>query len=143
MKTSEFRRLIREEIQAALREELPKLLSETRGPLTSRSKQLEEQVKSRLPGTLNTKKPAPPVFSNGPLAHLLNDTAKNMLNEDFSMTSDDVHPSMAFQPKEDRVGTIDSMLASARPSSNLDAVQINEVPDFTGLMSRLRETGQI
>jgi hypothetical protein len=143
MKTSEFRKLIREEIQAALREELPKLLSEGRVPLVSRSKQLEEQVKSRIPGTLNSAPQKPINFNSGPMAAFLNDTAKNMLYEDFSMTSENVHPSMAFQPKEDRIGTVDSMLASARPSSNLDAVQINEVPDFTRLMSKLKETGQI
>jgi hypothetical protein len=35
------------------------------------------------------------------------------------------------------------MLGTARASSNLDTVQINEVPDFSGLMSKLKAQGQI
>jgi hypothetical protein len=77
------------------------------------------------------------------MAAFLNDTAKSMLNEDFSMSSDDVHPAIAFQPSQVKVGSVEGMLGSARPSSNLDAVQINEVPDFSGLMNKLKETGQI
>jgi hypothetical protein len=77
------------------------------------------------------------------MAAFLNDTAKSMLNEDFSLTSADVHPAMAFQPNQVSVGSVEGMLGTARPSSNLAAVQINEVPDFTGLMSKLKEKGAI
>lgn len=140
-----LRKLIREELRAVLKEELPKILKENKAPvIVDQKKSLQEQVKSKIPGTLNTSIPKPVKFTNNnPLAAFLNDTAQNMLNENFSMTSDDVHPSMAFQPKEVRVGSVEGMLGSARPSSNLDAVQINEVPDFTGLMSKLKERGEI
>lgn len=141
----QLRKLIREELRAVLNEELPKLLSEVKkAPMMSSQKALQEQVKSKIPMTLNTTPPKPIKFaSNHPMAAFLNDTAQSMLNEDFSMTSGDVHPSMAFQPKEVKVGSVNGMLGTARASSNLDAVQINEVPDFTGLMSKLKEQGQI
>lgn len=141
----QLRKLIREELRAVLKEELPKLLKEVSpSPVVDAKKALQEQVKSRIPGTLNTSTPKPIKFAgNNPMAAFLNDTAKNMLNEDFSMTSGDVHPSMAFQPKEVKVGSVEGMLGSARPSSNLDAVQINEVPDFSALMGKLKEQGQI
>lgn len=142
----QLRKLIREELRAVLKEELPKLLKEVSGPaMVDPKKSLQEQVKSKIPGTLNTQPARPQIkfASNNPMAAFLNDTAKSMLNEDFSMTSADVHPAMAFQPKEVKVGSVEGMLGSARPSSNIDAVQINEVPDFTGLMSKLKERGEI
>lgn len=138
-----LRKLIREELRAVIKEELPKILSEAKAPIIDPKKALQEQVKAKIPGTLNTAKPKPVQFSGSPMAAFLNDTAKNMLNEDFSMTTDNVHPTMAFQPKEDRVGDINSMLSTARPSSNISAVQINEVPDFSSLMSKLKEKGAI
>lgn len=141
----QLRKLIREELRAVLKEELPKLLKESSlSPVVDQKKALQEQVKSRIPGTLNTSAPKPIKFTgNNPMAAFLNDTAKSMLNEDFSMTSGDVHPGLAFQPKEVKVGSVEGMLGSARPSSNLDAVQINEVPDFSALMGKLKEQGQI
>lgn len=140
-----LRKLIREELRAVLKEELPKILKETKSPIVDSKKALQEQVKAKIPGTLNTVQSKKPIKFGGsnPMAAFLNDTAKNMLAEDFSMTTEQVHPAMAFQPKQDRVGDVNSMLSTARPSSNISAVQINEVPDFTGLMSRLKEKGAI
>lgn len=142
----QLRKLIREELRAVLKEELPKLLKEVSKPgIVDPKKSLQEQVQSKIPGTLNTQTAKPQIqFSkNNPMAAFLNDTAKTMLNEDFSMTTGDVHPSMAFQPKEVKVGSVEGMLGSARPSSNIDAVQINEVPDFSALMGKLKAQGQI
>ena len=144
--TEALRRLIREELRAVLKEELPKLLKEVKQPAyIDRQKALQEEVKSKIPGTLNTQASRPQIkfTSNNPMAAFLNDTAKSMLNEDFSMTSGDVHPGLAFQPKEVKVGSVEGMLGSARPSSNIDAVQINEVPDFSALMGKLKAQGQI
>lgn len=140
-----LRKLIREEVVAALRQELPNLIQEVKSsPIVDSKKALQEQMKKKIPGTLNTGERKPIRFTgNNPMAMLLNDTAKSMLNEDFSMTTDQVHPSMAFQPKEDKVTTVEGMLGSARKSSNVDAVQINEVPDFSALMSKMKEKGQI
>jgi len=141
-----LRKLIREELRAVLKEELPKLLKEGQAPVVKDAKKaLQEQVKAKIPGTLNTQASRPQIkfASNNPMAAFLNDTAKNMLNEDFSMTSADVHPAMAFQPNQVSVGSVEGMLGTARQSSNINAVQINEVPDFTGLMSKLKEKGQI
>jgi len=141
-----LRKLIREELRAVLKEELPKLLKEGQSPVVKDTKKaLQEQVKAKIPGTLNTQASRPQIkfASNNPMAAFLNDTAKNMLNEDFSMTSADVHPAMAFQPSQVTVGSVEGMLGTARPSSNINAVQINEVPDFTGLMSKLKERGEI
>ena len=141
-----LRKLIREELRQVLKEELPKILKEVQAPVIKDPKKaLQEQVKAKIPGTLNTQTSRPQIkfASNNPMAAFLNDTAKNMLQEDFSMSTDQVHPAMAFQPSQVKVGSVEGMLGTARPSSNLDAVQINEVPDFSGLMNKLKEKGQI
>lgn len=141
-----LRKLIREELRAVLKEELPKILKENKAPmLADPKKSLQEQVKSKIPGTLNTQASKPQIkfASNNPMAAFLNDTAKSMLNEDFSMSTEDVHPAMAFQPNQVSVGSVEGMLGTARPSSNINAVQINEVPDFSALMGKLKEKGQI
>jgi len=138
-----LRKLIREELRAVIKEELPKILSEAKAPIADPKKALQEQVKAKIPGTLSTSRPKPAQFSGSPMAAFLNDTAKSMISEDFSMTTDNLHPAMAFQPKQDKVGNVNSMLTTARPSSNLATVQINEVPDFTGLMTKLKEKGVI
>jgi len=141
-----LRKLIREELRAVLKEELPRLLKEGQAPVIKDAKKvLQEEIKAKIPGTLNTQSSRPQIkfTSNNPMAAFLNDTANNMLNEDFSMTSADVHPAMAFQPNQVSVGSVEGMLSTARSSSNINTVQINEIPDFTGLMSKLKEKGAI
>jgi len=38
---------------------------------------------------------------------------------------------------------VNDMFANSRPSSNLDAIQINAVPDFTALMAKMQQNGEI
>ena len=137
-----LRKIIREEVTRVIRQELPKILSE------STVKPAPVQKKSEFPMTLNSS----PMIkfedvkfnkSNNPLASLLNETAKDMINEDVSMhfsTSDvsaGIHPAMAFQPKEVATGGVNDMLSTAIPSSNIDAVQINVVPDYSAMMDKM------
>lgn len=144
-----LRKLIREELRAVLKEELPKMLKEIKQPIiVDQKKALQEEVKTKIPGTLNTHRSNPVAgvkFSgNNPMATLLNETAMGMASENImSFSTDHVNPTMAFQPAEASVGSVQGMLGTARASSNLDAVQINEVPDFSGLMSKLKAQGQI
>jgi hypothetical protein len=134
-----LRQIIREEVTKIIRQELPKILSE--------NKVITEQIKKKqeIPLTLNSA-PTPKFedikFSkSNPMAAFLNDTAKNMLAEDISFNSSDVgpgmHPAMLMQPKEDKVGSLNDMFATARPSSNVDMVQINSVPDFSAMMEKM------
>ena len=59
----------------------------------------------------------------------------------LSFSTEDVGPGMnpmlAFQPKEVAVGSASDMLATAKGSSNIDAVQINVVPDYSALMDKM------
>jgi hypothetical protein len=138
-----LRKIIREELTKVIREELPKLLSESVQPVKTQQKKTDQP-----PLTLNS---SPMVKfedikfkkSSNPLANLLNETAMSMVNDENSMhfSTNDVgpgmHPALAFQPKEVAVGSASDMLATAKPSSNIDAVQINVVPDYSAMMEKM------
>ena len=155
-KTSQIdllRKLIREEVAKAIRQEMPTILQEVRTSSTTKEVIKEsKQVKKAIPGTLNTQPVRPmPNFSGNPLANILNETAMSMVEmDDMSFTTGNigpdsigVDPTSFFQPKQVAVGDVNSMLATARASSDPSMVQINEVPDFTGLMSKLKAKGAI
>ncbi len=148
-----LRKLIREEVAKAIRQEMPAVLKEMQIPSASKEVIKEsKKVKLTIPGTLNSQPVRPvPNFSGNPLANMLNETAMNMGDMDeVSFTTGDlgaesigIDPTSFFQPKQVAVGDVNSMLATARPSSDPSMVQINEVPDFTGLMSKLKAKGVI
>lgn len=154
-KSQLFRKMIREEVQNALREEMPKILKEIKStqPIKSSIKESIEDAYG-VPLTLNTpKKPIAPNKQNMPL--FANNSAINSLLQEtmISMTSDDAmgfgmdmqeqHPSMVFQPVVDKVGGVEDMLASARGAGSVEAVQVNVVPDFSELMDKLLQSGDI
>jgi hypothetical protein len=41
------------------------------------------------------------------------------------------------------VDSVESMLASTTPTSDINAVQINAVPDFSAIMGKFKENGKI
>jgi len=155
-KTSQIdllRKLIREEVAKAIRQEMPTILREARTSSTTKEVIKESKsVKKAIPGTLNTQPMRPAAnFSGNPLASILNETAMSMGEmDDMSFTTANIgpdsigiDPTSFFQPKQVAVGDVNSMLATARASSDPSMVQINEVPDFTQLMSKLKAKGAI
>ena len=148
-----LRKLIREEVAKAIQQEMPALLKEMQIPSASKEVIKEsKKVKPTLPGTLNSRPMRPnPNFAGNPLANMLNETAMTMGDmDDMSFNTSDIgpdsigiDPTSFFQPKQVAVGDVNGMLATARPSSDPSMVQINEVPDFTDLMSKLKAKGAI
>jgi hypothetical protein len=148
-----LRKLIREEVAKAIRQEMPAILQEIQTSSTTKQVIKESIVaKKAVPLTLNTQPVRPkPNFSGNPLANMLNETAIAMSDmDDMSFSSSDigpdsigVDPTSFFQPKQVAVGDVNGMLATARPSSDISMVQINEVPDFSDLMSKLKAKGAI
>jgi hypothetical protein len=148
-----LRKLIKEEVVKAIRQEMPSIIKEIASsnvekPVIKESK----QPKMDIPGTLNTQPVRPkPNFSGNPLANMLNETAMTMGDmDDMSFNTSDIgpdsigiDPTSFFQPKQVAVGDVNGMLATARPSSDISMVQINEVPDFSALMSKMMAKGQI
>jgi len=162
-----LRILIREEVKNAINEEMPVLIMEALAKqnrlLESKSKRVVSPIQetfkpksqAKIPGTLNAKpynaaaafaasQKQKPFAGKDPMSQLLNETATNMLQEDVTtFGSPDVEmDGMSYiQNIEAPVGDINDMLATSRASSAVEMVQVNAVPDFTELMSKLRAKG--
>jgi len=138
-----LRKIIREELTKVIREELPKLLSESVQPIKQQVKKTDQPLLTLNSSPMVRYEDVKFKKSNNPLTNLLNETAMSMRDEDpmISFSSEDVgpgiHPALAFQPKEVAVGSPSDMLATARASSNIDAVQINVVPDYSAMMEKM------
>lgn len=137
-----LRKIIREEVKAVFQEELAGILKEA--VMANKPQSLvTEAVKPKAPvlGTLNRQAPklVPPTLGpNNPLNSLLAETAMTMTARDFEGFGGTSAP--ADVPVVDG---IDGMFASARPSSNLDAIEINAVPDFSGIMAKMKANGEV
>lgn len=148
-----LKKLIREEVVNAIRQEMPAILKEIQSSSSPKEVIKEsKRPKMAVPATLNTQPMRPkPNFTGNPLANMLNETAMTMGDmDDMSFNTSNigpdsigVDPTSFFQPKQVAVGDVNGMLATARPSSDPSMVQINEVPDFTDLMSKMRAKGVI
>ena len=154
-KLDTLRRLIREEVKAAIQEQLAEILKEAitvNSTVKQQITETEKPKKQAIPGTLNTKPPrpvAPQLASGNPLNSLLAETAYSMTSDDMSSLSFNSSDAVGFgtalpmQAESQVTDTIQGMFATARPSSNIEMVQINAVPDYTELMSNLKAKGVI
>jgi hypothetical protein len=136
-----LRKLIREEVTKVIRQELPKILNESFESKIDYKKNLQNEIKkSSVPLTLNEemKRPAVNFGNSSPLAAMLNETALSMTTEDV-MGFNGNFPTQT----EATVGNVDSMINNANKSSNLEMVEINTVPDFSGVMKMYKEKGMI
>lgn len=141
-----FRNVISEEVRRVFQEELAGILKEA--VMANRTQQpIVEAVntKPRVPSTLNTPGTGgrlmnAPVLSDGnPLNSLLAETARSMSQKDFESLQGTYGGGIDAPVVE----SVDAMFNSARKSSNLEAIEINAVPDFTGIMSKMRANGEV
>ena len=144
-----LRKVIREEVQAVVREELGILLeapapkpvvAETKNPVVKNS--MVESIKPAKP-----KQPSKPMnfTNNNILNDILNETRQasewqSLGNMDSSMAQGFGGPMMNEVAV---VNSVDQMLANTRPAGDINAVKIDVVPDFTGLMNKMKQEGQI
>lgn len=150
-KIEAFRKIIREEMRKVIKEELSSMVSILNESKTSStySETFKSKKTNDIPLTLNkqTPKVAHPITGNSMLNTLLSETAMNMQSsEEMHFTSHDVDGfSLMSRASEesDRVGSVNGMLASSRPSGVHEMVQINEVPDFSELMNKMMSKGTI
>ena len=90
--------------------------------------------KPAVPATMNRSVPKPiaPVLSPGnPLNSLLAETAQAMTVNDFEGFGGEVERDVPI------VESVSDMFANSRGSSNLEAIQINAVPDFSHMMEKM------
>jgi hypothetical protein len=142
-----LRKVIREEVQAVVREELGILL-EAPEPKPVVAEARQTTVKNSMVESIKPAKPTQPLKP-------MNFTNNNILNEilNETATSGDWHSvanmnsSMArgFSGPVDVpvVNSVDQMLASTRPAGDINAVKIDVVPDFSALMNKMKQDGKI
>jgi hypothetical protein len=153
-KSELFRKMIREEVQKAIRAEMPKILNELKTPTVTKAI-IKESINDAygVPLTLNEprkqtpiKKNVPTFANNSTINSMLQETMLSMTSDDaagFGMNAPDMHPMEVFQPAVDQVGGVQDMLASARGAGSIEAVQVNVVPDFSALMDKLIQSGDM
>ena len=152
-----LRKIVREEVQQVVREEL-KLLMET--PITEKSiveskkpaikNSLIESIKSTKPTSIPAVKPTS-FTNNNVLNDILNETANSGEWRSVIEGTSQMAPNFGMVGGVGNTGgssikvveSVDQMLASARSSSDVAHVQIDSVPDFSALMSTMKEKGQI
>ena len=145
-----LRKVVREEVQQVVREELGLLLetpvmANTKKSLTTNS--MVESIK-----TIKPAQPAKPMSftNNNVLNDILNETANGGEWRSIADATSQMAPN--FGPMNGAYGdinettvvsSVDQMLANTRPSGDINSVKIDTVPDFTSLMSKMKEQGQI
>jgi|688.fasta_scaffold1437815_1 hypothetical protein len=158
MNLEALRKLIREEMRTVIREELKGILTEAviiaSTPETKTQAQthphvkVESTYKPKFSEILAEKKT--PVSTGNPMFDLLNETANEggwrSINGGYN-ASDAVGwaggmPGMggANTPV---VASVDQMVSQHAPVHDINDVRIDAVPDFTGLMGKLKENGKL
>ena len=133
-----LRKLIREEVRAVFQQELAGILKEAIMANKGQQTIVESArpiAKPATPATMNRSVPRPiaPVLSPGnPLNSLLAETAQSMTMDEFGdLNGEGVEKDVPI------VESVGEMFASAKGRSNLEAIQINAVPDFTHMMAKM------
>lgn len=143
-----LRKIIREEVTNALRQELPKLLNESKGNLKSQIKEQFNKPKIHnhkpLVTTEEYMKSMSHMSSNSPLMNMLKETAMSMDPNDPILNSGYIEPTQNIQGESSleydetpQASSIDQMFGTARQSAILENVQINAVPDFSAYMQKM------
>ncbi len=144
-----LRKVIREEVQAVVREELGILLETPESkPVVAETK--KTTVKNSM---VESIKPAKPTQPTKPMNFTNNNILNDILNE-TRQTSEwqslgNMNSSMAqgfggsMMNEVQVVNSVDQMLANTRPASDINAVKIDTVPDFSALMNKMKQDGKI
>ena len=159
MKLDALRQLIREEMRTVIKEELKDILTEAVVIASSPEQKPQgvTQLNQPFKEVKSTAKPSfsqvmaerkAPVSTGNPLLDILNETAQagewRSLNGGEFNAQDAVGwaggmPGGATQV----VATVDEMISKQGPVNDINDVRIDAVPDFTGLMGKLKENGKI
>lgn len=143
-----LRKLIREEVRAVIREEIVPLLEEN--TIISKPK-VTKTYSNSLKEELTKSKKIKVNSTGDPIMDLLNETKVGMTSEDYRTVFNgnsslaQGFPSMMNNsvPQTQVVESVDQMLATSRPASDVTQVQIDAVPDFSALMKTMQSKGQI
>ena len=157
MKLDVFRKIIREEVRGVIKEELS-LIMQT--PLTEtkviqkpvveqkiKNNSLSELIEEIPQQIVEPQKPSQPLFEGvGALADVLNQTHTEggWRNLNGGMSSQDAVGFQGGMPGTPTkvVDSVDAMVANQK-TSDINQVSIDAVPDFSGLMGKMKDAGKI
>jgi hypothetical protein len=161
MNLDAFRKVIREEVKKAIQEEMRDILLEA-VKSASKPELIENQSTKPYSKVESTYKPKfsdiiaeerKPIPSTGnPMLDILNETAQagewRNLNGGNYNASDAVGwaggaPGIMGGANTPVVASVDEMIKSQGPVRDINDVSIDVVPDFSGLMGKLKENGKI
>ena len=160
MKIEAFRKIIREEVRDVIKEELSLIMStpitETKvvqKPVVEQKQtkpslsELTETVQQTTPQQL--QKPTQPLFEGaGAISDILNQTHIEGGWRDMNGGTMTAQNAVGFQggmpgAETKVVNSVDEMMASQPKTSDINQVSIDAVPDFSGLMGKMKESGKI
>ena len=161
MKIEAFRKIIREEVRDVIKEELSLIMQtpitetktvqkpvvEQKTQTNSLSELMKETPKTEIPKHETTAFSKPLFEGVGAIADVLNQTHAEggWRNLNGGMTAQDAVGFQGGMPggATKVVQSADDMLASAPKTTDINQVTIDAVPDFSGLMSTLKEQGKL
>ena len=149
-----LRKVVREEVQQVVREELGLILETPKSEKTI-AETIKPAVKNSMVESIRPVKPIQTAKSmeftnNNILNDILNETANGGEWRSIVDATSQMAPN--FGPMNGAYGdinettvvsSVDQMLANTRPAGDINSVKIDTVPDFTSLMSKMKEKGQI
>ena len=155
MKLDAFRKIIREEVRSVIKEELSLLMQ---SPITEtkivKKPVVEQKVtKPSFSEMVNEEvlsQPTQPVLEStgNPMLDMLNETAA--AGEWRSINGDGFNSSHAAGFAGGMPGapvkvveTVDQMLAGKQGATDLNSIVIDSVPDFSGVMGKLKDSGKL
>tara|TARA_B100001094_G_scaffold295337_1_gene316629 strand:- start:275 stop:745 length:471 start_codon:yes stop_codon:yes gene_type:complete len=156
MKLEAFRKIIREEVRDVIKEELSLIMQtpitetkivqkpvvEQKSKTNSLSELMEETPQLQQP-----TEPTQPLFEGaGALANVLNQTHAEggWRNLNGGMSSQDAVGFQGGMPGSPTkvVDSVDAMISNQK-TSDINQVSIDAVPDFSGLMGKMKDAGKI
>jgi hypothetical protein len=153
MKLDAFRKIIREEVRGVIKEELSLIMST---PITEtkivKKPVVEQKVnKPSFSEIVNEEvvQQKQPTFepTGNPMLDILNETAAagewRSLNGGYNSSHAAGFAGGMPGGQTRVVNSVDEMLANKQPVSDINQVVIDAVPDFSGVMGKLKEIGKI
>jgi hypothetical protein len=153
MKLDAFRKIIREEVRGVIKEELSLIMST---PITEtkivKKPVVEQKVsKPSFSEIVNEEvvQQKQPTFepTGNPMLDILNETAAagewRSLNGGYNSSHAAGFAGGMPGGQTRVVNSVDEMLANKQPVSDINQVVIDAVPDFSGVMGKLKESGKL
>ena len=153
MKLDAFRKIIREEVRGVIKEELSLIMSTpiTETKIVKKSVVEQKVNKPSFSEIVNEEvvQQKQPTFepTGNPMLDILNETAAagewRSLNGGYNSSHAAGFAGGMPGGQTRVVNSVDEMLANKQPVSDINQVVIDAVPDFSGVMGKLKESGKI